>query len=92
MKNTWNSSALQTLKQLHDKLLTHHICTEWVSPPVADAHALDAPAQGRDDDKLLSCAKQRLRKRNESDGERGQRSVSGKEDTDVSPLRGQSAL
>jgi hypothetical protein len=26
--NTWNSSALQTLKQLHDNLLTHYNCTE----------------------------------------------------------------
>jgi hypothetical protein len=30
--NTWNSSALQTLKQLHDKLLTHYNCTEWAPP------------------------------------------------------------
>ena len=37
--NTWNSSALQTLKQLHDNLLTHYNCTEW-APPLAD----DAPA------------------------------------------------
>jgi hypothetical protein len=43
--NTWNSSALQTLKQFHDKLLTHYNCTERVPPPVADAHA-----QGRDYD------------------------------------------
>jgi hypothetical protein len=48
--NTWNSSGLQTLKQLHDKLLTHYNCTEWALPPVADAPAPDAPAQGRDDD------------------------------------------
>ena len=27
--NTWNSSALQTLKQLHGNLLTHYSCTEW---------------------------------------------------------------
>jgi hypothetical protein len=27
--NTWNSSALRTLKQLHCNLLTHYSCTEW---------------------------------------------------------------
>jgi len=48
--DTWNSSALQTLKQLHDKLLMHHSCTEWAPPPDADAHVPDAPAQERDDD------------------------------------------
>jgi len=43
---------------------------------------------------LLSsnCAKQHLRKHNKSGGERGQRAVSGKEDSAVSPLRGLSAL
>jgi hypothetical protein len=37
---------------------------------------------------LLSsnCAKQRLRKRNESGRERGRRAVSGKEDTAVKPV------
>ena len=39
--NTWNSSALQALKQLHDCLLTHYNCTEWAQP-LAD----DAPAAG----------------------------------------------
>ena len=48
--NTWNSSALQPLKQLHDKLLTHYNCTEWAPPLVDTAPAPDAPAQGRDDD------------------------------------------
>ena len=47
--NTWNSSALQTLRQLHDKLLAHYHCTEWAPPPVSDAHIPDAPAQERDD-------------------------------------------
>jgi hypothetical protein len=37
--HTWNSSALPTLKQLHDNLLTHYNCKEW-APPLAD----DAPA------------------------------------------------
>ena len=35
--NTWNSSALQILKQLHDRLLTHYNCTEWAPPLVADS-------------------------------------------------------
>jgi hypothetical protein len=48
--NTWNSSALQPLKQLHDNLLTHYNCTEWAPPLADDAPAPDAPAQGRDDD------------------------------------------
>ena len=43
--NTWNSSALQTLKHLYDKLLTHYNCTEWSPPLVSDAHAPDDPAQ-----------------------------------------------
>ena len=48
--NTWNSSALQTLKQLYDNLLTHYNCTEWAPPLADDAPAPDAPAQGHDDD------------------------------------------
>ena len=48
--NTWNSSALQTLKQLHDNLLTHYNCTEWAPPLADDAPVPDAPAQGHDDD------------------------------------------
>jgi len=36
---TWNSSALQTLKQLHGKLLTHYNCTEWAQPLADDAPA-----------------------------------------------------
>ena len=48
--NTWNSSALQTLKQLHDNLLTHYNCTEWAPPLADDAPAPGAPAQGHDDD------------------------------------------
>jgi hypothetical protein len=28
--NTWNNSALQTLKQIHCNLLTHYNCSEWV--------------------------------------------------------------
>jgi hypothetical protein len=47
--NTWNISALQTLKQLHNKLLMRYNCTEWAPPLVANAHAPDAPAQERDD-------------------------------------------
>jgi len=47
--NTWNSSALQTLKQLHDNLLTHYNCTEWAAHLADAAHAADAPAQGRDE-------------------------------------------
>jgi len=35
--NTLNSSALQTFKQLHDRLLTHYNCTEWAPPLVADS-------------------------------------------------------
>ena len=42
--NTWNSSVLQTLKQLHDNLLTHYNCTEW-APPLADDAS--APGVGR---------------------------------------------
>jgi hypothetical protein len=45
-----NSFALQTLKQLHDNLLTHYNCTEWAPSLADDAPAPDAPAQGRDDD------------------------------------------
>ena len=26
---SWNTSAIQTLKQLHGNLLTHYNCTEW---------------------------------------------------------------
>jgi hypothetical protein len=48
--NTWNSSALQTLKRLHDNLLTHYNCTEWAPPLADDAPAPGAPAQGHDDD------------------------------------------
>ena len=46
---SWNSSALQTLKQLHGNLLTHYNCTEWAPPLADDAPATDAPAQGHDD-------------------------------------------
>jgi hypothetical protein len=48
--NTWNISALQTLKQLHGSLLTHYNCTEWAPPLAEDAPSLDAPAQGHDND------------------------------------------
>jgi hypothetical protein len=48
--NTWNSSDLQTLKQLHGNLLTHYNCPEWAPPLADDAPAPDAPAQGHDDD------------------------------------------
>jgi hypothetical protein len=48
--NTWNSSGLQTLKQLHGNLLTHYNCTEWAPPLADDDPAPDAPAQGHDDD------------------------------------------
>ena len=48
--DTWTSSALNTLKQLHDQLLLHYNCTEWAPPPDADAHVPDAPAQELDDD------------------------------------------
>jgi hypothetical protein len=48
--NTWSSSALQTLKQLRDNLLTHYNCAQWAPPLADDAPAPDAPAQGRDDD------------------------------------------
>ena len=47
---TWNSSALQTLKQLHGNLLTHYNCIEWAPPLADDAPAPDAPAPGHDDD------------------------------------------
>ena len=52
---SWNSSVLQTLKQLHGNLLTHYNCTEWAPPladdaPAPDAPAPDAPAQGHGDD------------------------------------------
>jgi hypothetical protein len=33
--NTWNRSALQTLKQFHDNQLTRCNCTEW-APPLGD--------------------------------------------------------
>jgi hypothetical protein len=54
--NTWNSSALQPLKQLRDNLLTHYNCTEWAPPLADDAPAPGAPAEGHDDDsaRLLS--------------------------------------
>jgi hypothetical protein len=48
--NTRNSSALQTLKQLHGDLLTHYNCSEWAPPRADDAPAPDAPAHGHDDD------------------------------------------
>jgi hypothetical protein len=48
--NTWNSSALHNLKQLHDNLLTHYNCTEWAPPLADDAPASDDPAQGSDND------------------------------------------
>jgi hypothetical protein len=48
--NTWNSSALQTLKQLYDNLLTHYNCTEWAPPLADDAPASGVSAQGHDDD------------------------------------------
>jgi hypothetical protein len=35
--NTWKCSSLTTLKQLHDKMLTHYRCIEWAPPPAADA-------------------------------------------------------
>jgi hypothetical protein len=47
---SWNSSDLQTLKQLHGNLLTHYNCTEWPPPLADDAPAPDAPAQGHYDD------------------------------------------
>ena len=47
---SWNSSAPQTLKQLHDNLLTHYNCTEWAPPLADDAPAPDAPAQGHNND------------------------------------------
>jgi hypothetical protein len=46
--NSWNSSAFQTLKELHGDLLTHYKCIEWAPPPADDAPVPDAPAQGRD--------------------------------------------
>jgi hypothetical protein len=49
---TWNSSAFQTLKQLHCNLLTHYNCTEWAPPLADDAPVSDAPAQGHDDDSV----------------------------------------
>jgi hypothetical protein len=79
--NTWNSSTLQTLKQLHGNLLTHYNCTEWAPPLADDAPAPDAPAQGHDDDsaRLLSLpplsllASLRVRQ-DEDDGEVSARS------------------
>ncbi len=47
---SWNSSALQTLKQLHGNLLTHYNCTEWAPPLADDPPATDTPAQGHDND------------------------------------------
>ena len=50
---TWTCSALSTLKQLHDNLLTLYNCSEWAPPPPAGpaaAPAPDAPAQGHDAD------------------------------------------
>jgi hypothetical protein len=54
--NTWNGSALHTLKQLHDNLLSHYNCTEWAPTLVDDAPAPDAPAQGHDDDSARSLS------------------------------------
>jgi hypothetical protein len=48
--NTWNSSALQTLKELHCNLLTHYNCSEWAPPLADDAPAPETPAQDHDDD------------------------------------------
>jgi hypothetical protein len=36
---------------LHDALGMHYNCAEWAPPPVADAHAPDAPDPERDDEK-----------------------------------------
>jgi hypothetical protein len=50
---TWTCSALSTLKQLHDNLLTLYNCSEWAPPPPAGPAATpapDAPAQGGHDD------------------------------------------
>ncbi len=41
--NTWTSTALQALKQLHEHLLQHYHCKEWVPPPNANAPAPGAP-------------------------------------------------
>jgi hypothetical protein len=41
--NTWTSSALQALKQLHGHLLQQYNCKEWVPPPNANAPAPGAP-------------------------------------------------
>jgi hypothetical protein len=43
--NTWNNSALHTLKQLHNDLLTHYNCAEWDPPLADDAPTTDSPAQ-----------------------------------------------
>jgi hypothetical protein len=71
---TWTCSALSTLKQLHDNLLTLYNCSEWAPPPPAGpaaAPAPDAPAQGHDADNAhplsrlifsLLCVLGRMRK------------------------------
>jgi hypothetical protein len=41
--NTWTSSALQALKELHEHLLQHNNCKEWVPPPNNNAPATGAP-------------------------------------------------
>jgi len=41
--NTWTSSALQALKQLHDQLMQHYNCKEWVPPTNANAPEPGAP-------------------------------------------------
>jgi len=47
---TWLCSALETLKQLHGKLLTLYNCSEWAPPPPAGPAAAPAPDAGHDDD------------------------------------------
>ena len=51
--NTWNSSALQTLKLLHGNLLTRYNCSEW-APLLAEPilPAPDVPAQDHDNDSV----------------------------------------
>jgi hypothetical protein len=41
--NTWTSSALHALKHLHEQLMQHYNCKEWVPPPNANAPEPGAP-------------------------------------------------
>ena len=47
--NTWTSSALHTLKHLHEQLMQHYNCKEWAPPPNVNAPAHGVPDPDLDD-------------------------------------------